>query len=71
MCKFTVSPCFNVNFDHDHKLQGFLRNNCAGYNLEDLQNEIENMDIKNIIKNTYLKIPKFNLKLYAFLSMTN
>ena len=24
------------------------------------------MDIKNIIKNIYLKIPKFNLKLYAF-----
>ena len=60
----------HVNFDdsddHDHELQGFLRNNCAGYNLEDLRNKIENMDVKNIIKNTSCKIPKFNLKLYAF-----
>ena len=52
----------HVNFDdsddHDHELQDFLRNDCAGYNLEDLRNEIENIDIKNIIKNTSCKITK-------------
>ena len=52
--------------DHDHKLQDFLQNNCAGCKLEDLRNETENMDIKNIIKDTLCKIPKFNLKLYSF-----
>ena len=52
----------HVNFDdsddHDHELQDFLRNDYAGYNLEDLRNEIENIDIKNIIKNTSCKITK-------------
>ena len=60
----------HVNFhdsdDHDHELQDFVRNNCAGYNLEDLRNKNENMDVKNIIKNTSCKIPEFNLKLCAF-----
>ena len=60
----------HVNFDdsenNDHELKEFLQNNCASYNLDDLRNEIENMEIKNIVKNTSYKIPRFNLKLYAF-----
>ena len=60
----------HVNFDdsdnNDHELKDFLQNNCAGYNLDELQNEIENMEIKNIVKNTSYEIPRFNLKLYAF-----
>ena len=60
----------HVNFDdsdnNDHELKDFLQNNCASYNLDDLRNEIENMEIKNIVKNTSYKISRFNLKLYAF-----
>ena len=45
----------HVNFDdsddHDHELQDFLRNNCAGYNLEDLRNEIYLLD-SNILMRT-------------------
>ena len=70
MRKFTIISCFDVNFDdagnNDHELKDFLQSNCAGYNLDDLRNEIENTEIKNIVKNTSYKIPKFNLKLYAF-----
>ena len=45
----------HVNFDdsddHDHELQDFLRNNCAGHNLEDLRNEIYQLD-SNILMRT-------------------
>ena len=44
----------HVNFDdsddNDHELKDFLQNNCAGYNLDELQNDIENIKIKNIVK---------------------
>ena len=62
----------HVNFDDcddesDGKLKDFLQTNCAGYDLDELRNEINKMDIKNIIKNTdSSKITKFHLKLYAF-----
>ena len=62
----------HVNFDEcddegDRELKEFLQTNCAGYNLDDLRNEIEQVEIKNIIKNTNSsKIPKFHLKIYAF-----
>ena len=52
--------------DNNHEVKYFLQNNCAGYNLDDLRNEIENMETKNIVKNTLYRIPRFNLKLYAF-----
>ena len=62
----------HVNFDECHdeggrELKEFLQTNCAGYNLDDLRNEIEQVEIKKIIKNTNSsKIPKFHLKMYAF-----
>ena len=45
----------HVNFDDcddesDRELKDFLQTNCAGYNLDELRNEIDKMDIKNIIK---------------------
>ena len=44
----------HVNFDdsddNDHELKDFLQNNCAGYNLDELRNDIENIKIKNIVK---------------------
>ena len=62
----------HVDFDDyddesDRELKGFLQTNCAGYDLDELRNQIDKMDIKNITKNTdSSKIPKFHLKLYAF-----
>ena len=63
----------HVNFDDcgeesNRELKDFLQTNCAGYNLEELRNEIDKTDIKNITKNTdSYKITKFHLKLYAFI----
>ena len=62
----------HVNFDdsddNDHELKDFLQNNCVNLvvNLDKLRNDIENMETKNLVKNTSYKIPRFNLKLYAF-----
>ena len=53
---------FNDSDDHDHELQDFLQNNCAGYNLEDLRNEIYLLD-SNILMTT----PSINsMKDYIF-----
>ena len=35
----------------------FLQNNCPGYDLDELRNDIENMKIENIVKNTSYKTP--------------
>lgn len=62
----------HVNFHEyddkaDCKLRDFLQSNCGGFELNDLRNEIEKVYVKNIIKSTdSSKIPKFHLKLYAF-----
>ena len=51
----------HVNFDdsdnNDHELKAFLQNNCPGYDLDELRNDIENMKIENIVKNTSYKTP--------------
>ena len=57
----------HVDFDDcddesDRELKDFLQTNCAGYDLDELLNQIDKMDIKNITKNTdSSKIPKFHL----------
>ena len=62
----------HVNFDdsddNDHELKDFLQNKCVDHcdNLDEFWIAIEGMEIKNIVKNTSYKIPRFNLKLYAF-----
>ena len=59
----------HVNFDdsddNDHELKDFLQNKCADQydNLDELRVAIEGTEIKNIVKNTSYKIPRFNLKL--------
>ena len=61
----------HVNFDDldedfDPELKEFIQTNCTGSALEEIQKDIENMEIKNIMKNTSYKTPRFNLKLCAF-----
>ena len=62
----------HVNFDdlddNDHELKDFLQNKCADHydNLDELRIAIEGTQIKNIVRNTPYKIPRFNLKLYTF-----
>ena len=59
----------HVNFDEcdeesDRELKEFLQTNCAGHNLDELRNKIEQVEISSIIKSTdSSKIPKFHLKL--------
>ena len=62
----------HVNFDdsddNDHELKDFLQNKCADQydNLDELQVAIEGTEIKSIVENTSCKIPRFNLKVHAF-----
>ena len=62
----------HINFDdseyNDHELKDFLQNKCADQydNFDKLWVAIEGTEIKNIVKNTSYKIPRFNLKLYTF-----
>ena len=59
---------FDDSDDSDDGLKDFLQINCAGCDFDELRNDIENKEIKNIVKNTLYNIPRFNLKLYAFVS---
>ena len=62
----------HVNFDdsddNDHERRDFSQNKCADQydNLDELWLAIEGTEIKSIVKNTPYKIPRFKLKLYAF-----
>ena len=69
MRRFTIGSFLHVNFDdsddNDHELKDFLQNKCADQydKLDELRVAIECTEIKNIVKNTSYKIPRFNLKL--------
>ena len=56
----------DLDQEFDPELKEFVQTNCASSTLEEIQKDIENMEIKNIIKNTSYKISRFNLKLYIF-----
>ena len=54
-------------FDID--LKDFLQEKYPETDLEELRSKIDSVEIKNIIKSTSTnKIPRFNLKLYAFVN---
>ena len=52
----------------DQSLKDFLQEKYPDTDLEELRSKIDDIDIKNIVKSTHggFKIPRFNLKVYAF-----
>lgn len=60
----------HLNFDdideYNPELKEFIQSKRDSTTLAEIRNDIENTEVKNIIKNTSYKIPRFNLKLYAF-----
>ena len=62
---------WNMNQDEDQfdqSLKDFLQEKYPDTDLEELRSKIDDIEIENIVKNTHgvRKIPKFNLKVYAF-----
>ena len=49
--------------DFDYETKMFLQDNYFDYSLVELRKHIEEVEVKNLVK---VKIPKFNLELYAF-----
>ena len=49
--------------DFDYETKMFLQDSYFGYSLGELRKHIAEVEVKNLVK---VKIPKFNLKLYAF-----
>lgn len=47
-------------------LKEFLEEKCSITDLEVVRSQIDNIEIKNIIRGAPAKIPRFYLKLYAF-----
>ena len=64
--KFISHVDFSDIDEFDPELKEFIQTKCNSTTLKEIQNDIENTEIENIIKNTSYKIPRFNLKLYAF-----
>ena len=75
--KICISPLALLGGSHVTKdedqfeidLKYFLQEKYLGTDLEELRSKIDSVEIKNIIKSTSTnKIPRFNLKLYAFVN---
>ena len=49
--------------EFDFETKSFIENECSGLTLDDQRKNIEEVEIKNVVKT---KIPKFNLLLYTF-----
>ena len=61
----------NMNQDEDQfdqSLKDFLQEKYPDTDLEELRSKINDIEMKNIVKSTHCggKIPRFNLKVYAF-----
>ena len=51
----------------DQSLRDFLQEKYPATDLEELRSKIDEIEIKNTVKSTHgSKIPRFNLKVYAF-----
>ena len=51
---------------HKLRLYKFVQNNIAGDEITDIKNTINETEIRNALQTTHGNVPKFNLKIYAY-----
>ena len=57
---------FNRNNFINSEIESFVEDFFAGDDIEDMKNNVMQTEIKNALSTTYGKVPKFNLKIYAY-----
>ena len=50
----------------NYATEEFVQNNFAGDEITDIKNTINQIEIKNALQTTHGNVPKFNLKIYAY-----
>ena len=57
---------YNKNDEIDTEVSEFTEENYIDDSIDELKNRIMQTEIKNALKSSYGKVPKFDLKIYAF-----
>ena len=57
---------YNKNDEIDTEVSEFVEENYIDDSIDELKNRIMQTEIKNALKSSYGKVPKFDLKIYAF-----
>ena len=57
---------YNKNDEIDTEVSEFIEENYIDDSIDELENRIMQTEIKNALKSSYGKVPKFDLKIYAF-----
>ena len=57
---------YNKNDEIDTEVSEFIEENYIDDSIDELKNRIMQTEIKNALKSSYGKVPKFDLKIYAF-----
>ena len=56
----------NKNVTVNYEIQEFIQDILNDDSIDDIKNHIMKTEIKNALSTSYKKVPKFNLKIYAF-----
>ena len=57
---------YNKNDTVNYEVQEFIQDIFNDDSIDDIKNHIMKTEIKNALSTSYKKVPKFNLKIYAF-----
>ena len=57
---------YNTNDTVNYEVQEFIQDIFNDDSIDDIKNHIMKTEIKNALSTSYKKVPKFNLKIYAF-----
>ena len=57
---------YNKNDNINSEVSEFIEENCADDSIDELKNRITQTEIKNALSSSAGRVPKFNLKIYAF-----
>ena len=57
---------YNKNDEINTEVSTFVEENYTDDSIDELKNRIMQTEIKNALKSSYGKVPKFDLKIYAF-----
>ena len=57
---------YNQNDEMNTEVSDFVEKNYIDDTIDELKNRIKQTEVKNAMKSSAGKVPKFNLKIYAF-----
>ena len=65
----SISNNYNKNDEINTEVSNFIEENFADNSIDELKNRVMQTEIKNALQSLAGRVPKFNLKVYAFVYM--